>query len=172
MIKPIEGYEGKYEVTSDGHVFALNYHREGIRKEVVGTHDKDGYKQIGLRANGKRKYYRVHRLIAQAFLPNPDNLSQINHKNGVKDDNTLDNLEWVTPKQNIQHAWENLSWEKRDQKGSANNNAVVTEDIVKQIWSLKGTQTQKSIALLFGISEDVVSMIHRQVTWRHITEKL
>lgn len=75
-----------------------------IRKPVK---TKQGYMRIGIKLNNKARDYLVHRLVAQAFIPNPKNKRFINHKNGNKDDNRVDNLEWCTHKENMQHAVRN-----------------------------------------------------------------
>ena len=69
--------------------------------------DNVGYYQVVFRLDGKKKYVRVHRLIAETLLPNPDNLPQINHIDGNKLNNSLDNLEWVTNAANTQHGYDN-----------------------------------------------------------------
>ena len=94
-MKDVVGYEGLYAVTSCGRVWS--YRNERF---LTPGHDKDGYFQVNLYKNGKRKTYKVHRLVAETYLPNPENLSQINHKDENKTNNCLQNLEWCDAKYN------------------------------------------------------------------------
>ena len=98
--KDIEGYEGKYQVNQIGQVRSLNYHMTGKTKRLKPVTNTFGYLQVHLSKNGKCKYYVVHRLVAQAFIPNPDNLPEVNHINEVKTDNRVSNLEWCTREYN------------------------------------------------------------------------
>ena len=106
--KDVPGYEGIYVVSSFGRVRSLQRTRKGsygsimVVNERILNHkiDKDGYHIVTLSKEGKTKCIGVHRLVAQAFLPNPDNLPQINHKNEDKSNNFVDNLEWCTVKYN------------------------------------------------------------------------
>ena len=88
--KNIEGYEGLYQVSSMGRVKSLKFTKE-IIMELTYTH---GYFRVGLCRNGKAKHHLVHRLVAEAFIPNPDNLPIINHKDECKTNNVVENLEW------------------------------------------------------------------------------
>lgn len=96
--KPIKGYEGTYEVSNLGHVRSLvRIDRLGrFVPEKIRSIKKNnrGYVQISLYKDGRAKYYLLHRLVAEAFIPNPDNLPQINHKDENKDNNCVENLEW------------------------------------------------------------------------------
>lgn len=89
--KDVVGYEGLYKVSNLGRV--LDVEKGKIRKLV---RDKDGYFQLGLMKNGKRFYQKVHRLVAEAFIENPNSLPIVNHKNEDKSDNRPENLEWCT----------------------------------------------------------------------------
>lgn len=94
---PIEGYEGLYEVSDLGRV----RNRRGI---IMKLHDNGhGYFTVGLYKNGKAKHLYIHRLVATAYIPNPDNLPQVNHKNEDKTDNRVENLEWCTGKYNMNY---------------------------------------------------------------------
>ena len=97
---PVVGYEGLYEVSSLGRVKSLNYHRTG--KEQLLKHKKSGsgYFQVQLWKNGKDKWMLVHRLVAEAFIPNPYNLQFVNHKDENKLNNCVENLEWCDAKYN------------------------------------------------------------------------
>lgn len=97
---PINGYEGIYEVSDQGRVKSLKFGKERILKtdKVVG-----GYLQVTLCKNGELKKYRVHRLVAKTFIPNPDNLPQVNHKDENKTNNSVHNLEWCTNKYNVNY---------------------------------------------------------------------
>jgi len=91
--KDIPGYEGLYQVSNYANVRSLRF---GKIKIIKSHKDKLGYKHIRLRKDGKRKMYLVHRLVAMAFIPNPDNLPIINHKDENPDNNSPENLEWCT----------------------------------------------------------------------------
>lgn len=102
--KDIEGYEGKYQISNLGRVKALDFKRtkkERIMKPHINT---SGYLAINLYKNAKFKTYRIHRLIAQAFISNPENKPCINHIDGNKLNNSIDNLEWCTHRENTIHA--------------------------------------------------------------------
>lgn len=101
--KPISGFEGLYEVSNHGDVRSLTRYikhdyfmqkRKGMT--IRQSTSKTGYKRVTLTKNGKPHYFNVHRLVAQAFIPNPNNFSQVNHKNENKNDNRVGNLEWCT----------------------------------------------------------------------------
>lgn len=109
--KDIEGYEGLYQVSNTGKVRSLNYNRTGRVQELRLVRDKDGYFMVHLCKNGEGKHHLVHRLVAQAFIPNPDNLPVINHKDEVKTNNRVENLEWCTIKYNNEYS--GVYWSRR-----------------------------------------------------------
>lgn len=92
--RPILGFEGKYEASSDGRIRSLLTNR--ILKPAI---NQNGYAHVSL----CQKDHRVHRIIASTFIPNPNNLRDVNHKNGIKTDNRAENLEWVSHSENELH---------------------------------------------------------------------
>ena len=111
--KPIPNFEGLYEVSNLGRVKALKrkkncnrgwgWIKEHIMKQT--TANSEYYRVPLTNKEHLKKYYLVHRLVAQAFIPNPNNLPQVNHKDGNKSNNCVNNLEWITREDNIKHAY-------------------------------------------------------------------
>lgn len=104
MWKNIDGYNGIYQVSNLGNVRSLNYNKTGVAKELSPSIKKSGYKMVTLQTGATVKYHLLHRLVAKAFVPNPENKPVVNHKNGKKYDNRAENLEWVTNRENQLHA--------------------------------------------------------------------
>lgn len=109
--KPIKGYEGRYEVSNLGRIKSLSRYiarkdgRVSLRRsQYLKFSDSHGYKRVYLAKDCTRKKFPVHRLVAEAFVPNPENKPEINHKDGIKNNNIYTNLEWVTRSENIIHS--------------------------------------------------------------------
>ena len=101
--EPVAGYDGKYVVSNWGRVKCMNDKKRFFLRQGF---DKDGYRVVTLFKNDnglKNKVFFVHRLVSEAFIPNPENKSSVNHKNLIKTDNMVSNLEWLTHKENMQH---------------------------------------------------------------------
>ena len=103
--KPIEGTGGVYEVSNTGKVRSLNYLGHGITRELAIAKDQKGYLRTRIYRNGQRVTIKVHREVAKAFIPNPEQKPEVNHIDGNKENNRVDNLEWATASENVQHAY-------------------------------------------------------------------
>jgi hypothetical protein len=124
--------------------------------------DKKGYLKVILCQNNKRYNKKVHRLVALMFIPNPENKPEVNHKNGIKTDCRKVNLEWNTPKENRQHAFNTgLS-----AKGENHVNSKLTE---AQVLSIRAdTRTQQVIADEYCVTQAQISSIKTRKLWKHI----
>lgn len=116
----IEGYTN-YLITSYGRVISINDNKYNLQfKQKSTNYDKDGYEKVTLAKKHKPKVFSVHRLVAQAFIPNPDNKPQVNHIDENKTNNHIYNLEWTTAKENCNHGTHNERVSNA-QKGSKNH---------------------------------------------------
>lgn len=176
--KPIPRHEELYEVSSKGRVKRLEYTmvdkigRKYHKKAQIikGILDGCGYLQVGLFDNNnkaKQKIFKVHRLVAEAFIPNPDNKPQVNHKDEDKTNNCVDNLEWMTSKENCNYGTRN----ERISKTQSKPIAQYTKDgKFVQVWpSINEARQQLSLS---HISE--VARGHRKTcggfVWRYIED--
>lgn len=113
--RDIKGYEGLYQISNKGKVKCLpknvvctpKGHVRHYPERIATQYTRGGYKYVELSKGGEAKKYSVHRLVAIAFVPSSKSKTQVNHIDGIKDNNKSDNLEWVTPQENIKHAYEN-----------------------------------------------------------------
>lgn len=99
--KDILGCEGKYQISSNGKVRSLNYNKTGKIKELVGGKDKDGYVSFCLWIDGKQTVKKAHRIVAETFIGKYESKNEIDHINGDRQDNRVENLRWCTHKENI-----------------------------------------------------------------------
>lgn len=102
MISVIEGYGGRYLISSAGEVYSM------LTKQRKNTEiANNGYERVTLWKDGEGKHFLVHRLVAKAFIPNPNNYEMVNHIDGNKRNNNVENLEWCSASHNMKHAYEN-----------------------------------------------------------------
>lgn len=179
--KDIEGYEGLYQVSSLGKVRSLNRkvrHSSGnsmrvlVGKEILTFNAGAGYLCVSLCKKGTivRKY--VHHLVSAAFLETQNNKKEINHKNGIKTDNKVENLEWCTHGENQKHSWKTglrkkLTWGKRGEK---NYNSKLTKEQVLEIREkyVPKKYSLRRLAREYGVSNSQITRIIDQTSWRHI----
>ena len=100
IFRDVKGYEGYYEISNLGRVRSTSYKGVKILKPFI---TKKGYLNVIFCVKWKTEHKLIHRLVAEAFIPNPNNLPEVNHKNRDISDNTVDNLEWVSKQENIDH---------------------------------------------------------------------
>ncbi len=156
-LKDVPGYEGYYKVSSCGLVISV-----ALNQALRPTKHRDGYLLVGLSKNSQRKFFTVHRLVMLAFV-GPDT-RQVNHKNGIKFDNRVENLEYVTPKQNQQHALE-MGLVKKGLRHPVKLNLEVAEEIRKQKHLSNYAMAEK-----YGVSEKAIRDIKSNKTWKTKTK--
>lgn len=110
--RDVVGYEGKYQVSNIGNARSLNFMRTGRMQNLSSSIKRDGYAHVTLTKDGKHKTYLLHRLIAEAFIPNPENKPCIDHINTIRNDNRVENLRWCTYSENIRNP---ISYERYKQ---------------------------------------------------------
>ena len=105
--KPIKGYEGLYEISNWGRVKSLNYRKSGKAELMIPVDNGNGYLFVNLWKNGEYEQILIHRLVATHFIENPENKPEVNHKDENKENNSVENLEWIWHKDNINHGTRN-----------------------------------------------------------------
>lgn len=165
--KPIEGYEGIYEVSNTGKVRSLD-RKSYCEKWPNGRYErgrelylnlmKDGYILVSLNKNSETQWRKVHRLVAEAFIPNPESKRCVNHKNGIKSDNRVENLEWVTASENMKHAYRVLMIPRpTGGKGKPSVRRKLSREQVEAI--RKDTRTNQMIAKDYGVCQQTISNV-------------
>ena len=129
--KPIKGYEGLYEISSLGRVRSLG--RQGTKGNILKSDlRKDGYLQVHLVKKGKMKNFLVHRLVAEVFISNPNNLPEVNHINEIKSNCQVENLEWCTHKYNMNYGNRPYRNALQVQQLDENDNIIAIFDSIRE----------------------------------------
>jgi hypothetical protein len=168
--KPVVGFENHYEVSTDGRIrrtMAANSTKVGW---VLTPNDHNGYRRVSLHKGGKCHRLLVHRIVAQAYLDGFEKVRHVNHKNGVKHDNRVENLEWVTARENVLHAWKNGL--ATPNLGEDSGQSVLTAQSVQGILVLLANGVEgRLIAKAFGVTESAISSIKRGQTWTCVSKE-
>lgn len=178
--KPVKGYEWGYEVSNMGRIRSLDRKitKNGFGKQFDIIYkgrilkcptDSTGYKSVSLseESNNVKNMIRVHRIVADNFIINPENKKTVNHKNGIKTDNRVENLEWSTYTENNLHAFR--TGLNNSSRGSERPIAKITEDDVKEIFRLKKLgHSNVELANKFKVSSGNISNIIHKRAWRHV----
>ncbi|HHP7503350.1 TPA: NUMOD4 domain-containing protein [Staphylococcus aureus] len=170
--KDIKGYEGYYQISNKGRVKSLDrfvkndgsnivrFFKGKILKQTLNTY---GYPRVSFSRNNINEKFLVHRLVVQAFLSDFNSALEVNHKDGVKTNNTIGNLEMVTTLDNIRHAHHTGLVKKYGKK--LNKDDVLT---IRKLYANKPELTHQEIADRYGVSDVTVSKILRNKAWKKI----
>lgn len=174
--KDIPEYEGMYQISNFGRVKSLGRpytnrlgHTRTLKERYMTlVPNTSGYLEFACCNNNVYKRFRVHRLVAMTFIPNPENKPQVNHIDGDKTNNRVDNLEWNTASENIQHAFD--TGLMKQYTGEKNPASKLTKDDVITIKRLLNEKNmlQKEIAELFNVEPSLISMIKYKKIWKHV----
>lgn len=136
-----------------------------IRKPFI---TKNGYVIVNTTIQNRRIYIIVHRAVAEAFIDNPYNKEQVNHIDGNKQNNNVNNLEWVTRRENMQHAREHNLWHPEKRCCEKHPMSKLTTETVTKIRELlkEGVMSQKDIAIICNTTQERVSRIKHNKAWR------
>jgi hypothetical protein len=165
---PVVGFEGLYEVSNMQRVRTLSELSIKRGFEFIGQFNhRKGYKVVSFYKNGRQKTHKMHRVVAQAFLANPLNLPEVNHKDTNKKNNFLSNLEWSTGGDNQRHAYKNGC--RKAMAGELNPKSILSEEQVLYVFNSK--EKTATLARELGVSESCVQLIRNGRNWSKLTGK-
>lgn len=176
--KDVPGYEGQYQVSNIGRVRSLDRIKpDGIFQHGIirKTHlDACGYELVALRKNNKTKHWSVHRLVATAFIPNPYNLPQVNHKDEIRNHNTVDNLEWCTIEYNQRYGHRRQR-SSESSIGEKNARAILNE---KEVIEIRKTYIPgdkefgvSALSKKYGVKYVTITKIIGGKLWKHLLKE-
>lgn len=165
-MKEIEGYNGKYLISPNGDVYSTR--RRGCNGQYLKPHlNSNGYLKVDLRKGKERTLKLIHRLVAEAFIPNPDNKPCVNHKDGNKHNNDVNNLEWCTYSENMKHAFRNELNHVPGLNGEEHPLSKLKKEDVELIKSMKNTNiTGSELGKRYNVTKEAIYNIWNGKTWK------
>lgn len=176
--RDVVGAESRYEVSDKGGVRSKSYIKNGRNvhgafsyvtkpKALSQATTQDGYMQVKLRlSDGSDRSVSVHRLVAEAFIPNPDYRPQVNHKDSNRKNNTVENLEWCTAQENVKHSYEHGL---NSNAGEKHPRSVLTAEEVMKIRELwQGGMSVINIGIKLNFKRSTVSKVVHGSNWSHV----
>jgi hypothetical protein len=153
-----------YEIHPNGDVVSLKFGKMKLLKQHINV---EGYHRIGItNDDGVRKFFGVHRLVGECFIPNPLNLPEINHKDCNKSNNNVENLEWCNHQHNIRHSVFNKLYQMN--KGIENHNAKMSESDVYYLLKIGRTTKIRDLEKMFPVSRSTINKILNNKLWKHL----
>lgn len=166
----IDGQFLPYLVSTFGRIISVDYmHKKEFCKQLKTSYDEDGYEFLVINCNHTEYGFQIHRMVASTYIINDDPIhkTQVNHKDGNTKNNFVGNLEWITPKGNIHHAWETgLAHSTGEDNG---NNKYKEKDIIKVCELLEKDYSMKEIQELTNVSYPIISLIYRRKNWIEVS---
>lgn len=175
--RPIEKYENLYEISNYGRIKSLGIYHGKTNNYFYKPHiiksnkTREGYLIVCLTNYGDRKYFSIHRLVAIAFINNPNNYKEVNHKDSNRTNNMVTNLEWCTRSYNCKYSYSHNNRKHIDVhlKGENNPNSRFTNNDIKDMIKLRNKGLKfREIAEKYNTTADYVSQIYNKKIWKHI----
>lgn len=164
--KPFPDFEDILLISNKCRVKRIQHRKNKTEKLIKPVMDSGGYFQICFCHKGKPYQPSFHRCVAKAFIPNPENLPEVDHINDDKSDNRPENLMWSTKVENIRKAWKTGAAKAR--KGTSHHNSKLTEQTVLEIRSLYPKLSRKELSVRFEITISLVDKIIYRQRWKHL----
>lgn len=164
--KEVVGYEGRYQISSKGRVKSMANSKGRIEKILKGGINSTGYVQVNL-TRGKKAMHLVSRLVCIAFLPNTENKPQVNHKDGDKLNNRLENLEWISSSENHKHAYKCLGRKLTSNHVSVKGRKLSKEDVI-EIRAMFFNNSIKEISHKYNVSTRCIYNIRSNDSYKDV----